>query len=649
MQSLKRFTLIGVLLGALLFPVQELVGQLVLISSSVKSQRIRILNTPENTIDGSLPSYIQHGWMRDEENPPVQGCGTIITFEVKVDGSNVPVNLIISNSERCSWRVDFGPHYFEPGIHVLDAIWCDSKEYTPATGCFEQTTTLTVTGSGSAANITLSVIEPDSGVPGDVVAIKGENLSSNLSRVRVSFDDMNAEVLSGSASALSVVVPSGLNEGDVSVRVRIGGRTSNAIEFKIDNATAPRKIDDADLAAGFMVGEVLIFTRTGISAAEIAQLRFDFGLLGMQAYPLLGLILARTRPSTTEQQTRDLVDALNRDPRVDKALLNSLIRSLEQDESVPPADPLVADQVWLSAMGYEHLSDYFPNGAKGLTIAVIDSGMDMDSETVMEELHCDSRTPQGINFASDSQEDPTGQDLFGHGTAVASIALAQGLNGLQGSGVAFHANLMPFRVFTKSSAGTVSGNILWVAEALSHAFHIGADVINLSLESPATEDNVQFYSLILDLLEADFPSRRPVIVAATGNSGLSNIACPACDSRIIAVGSIAEANGQWARSSFSNYSAGIDLVAQGEHVMSTGINGEFCDPGPGTSFAAPQVAGLAALILGENPDLTADEVEDLIFSCFVQDIGEPGYDEETGWGRLYVPPVEDAASSCLEF
>ena len=95
-----------------------------------------------------------------------------------------------------------------------------------------------------------------------------------------------------------------------------------------------------------------------------------------------------------------------------------------------------------------------------------------------------------------------------------------------------------------------------------------------------------------------------------------------------------------ARSSFSNYGSRLDLLAPGEGIYSTlyaaGAThsyGYYGSTGNGTSFAAPLVSGVAALVRGLRPDLGQDAVYELIRRT-ADDVGAPGFDPQTGWGRL---------------
>jgi len=355
-------------------------------------------------------------------------------------------------------------------------------------------------------------------------------------------------------------------------------------------------------------------------------------------------------PRIQVDPTERLMELIADDFRIDQVCLNNLVEHEQFD------DPQIGDQTWLQTLGVEHIESYFPRLGNGVNIAVIDTGVDL-AIAGLGELSMNPNIPEGMSFATSPDDPGTGTDIVGHGTKVASVTAAAG-NNLNGIGVAPRANLIPIRVFA-SAGDSVKGNSLWVAEALASAYLMGADVINMSL-GDRSRVNVgcqklssrDFYERIFANLKTitseSNRSKTPILVAATGNDG-RRVRCPACVEDVIAVGTVRlDENGNWERSPYSNYGDEIDLVAQGDQIMTTLQGGEFGDTGPGTSFSAPQVTGLIALMLGENPNLTATEAFEIIKTCFVEDLLEPGWDEETGWGRIVIPAPSEASIECLQ-
>ncbi|MBI1730932.1 S8 family serine peptidase [Candidatus Acetothermia bacterium] len=390
--------------------------------------------------------------------------------------------------------------------------------------------------------------------------------------------------------------------------------------------------------------------RNPTGAAHDIPCSIVLGIYGILPCPSDPLTHIPTHAIDYAKQTELLMERIAADPKVDQICLNTLV------ESKQFSDPDLPQQAWLQNLGVQHIQDFFPHLGDGVTVAIIDTGVDL-TLSQLGELHINSNMPDGINFATAPSGPTDGSDVLGHGTSVASITAASG-NNINGIGVAPKATIVPIRVFAPQESGGARGNSLWVAEALAAAYLMGADVINLSL---GDQSNVKigckklssedFYNRVLNHLGEIAPqnsNKRPILVAATGNDGRHKVRCPACLSRVIAVGSVHQNDaGQWERSSFSNWGPSVDFVAQGEGINTTLNGGSFGDTGPGTSFTAPQVSGLVALILGEEPHLLMDQVVQKIKACFSQDLLDPGWDEQTGWGRIVIPDPNQAPPACL--
>ena len=160
---------------------------------------------------------------------------------------------------------------------------------------------------------------------------------------------------------------------------------------------------------------------------------------------------------------------------------------------------------------------------------------------------------------------------------------------------------MPIKVTNNVGYGTASQS----AEGIRHAVDKGAHIINMSLGFRENEHSTILTTAINEAINNDV-----TIVAATGNDGSNIIDYPAKLPGVIAVGA-SSAND--VKLSWSNYSAEVDLVAPGAAILT----GFWDDPDDGiyysgTSYAAPMVAGAAALLLSLDPDMTKDEVENYL-------------------------------------
>jgi type VII secretion-associated serine protease mycosin len=221
---------------------------------------------------------------------------------------------------------------------------------------------------------------------------------------------------------------------------------------------------------------------------------------------------------------------------------------------------------------------------EGVTVAVIDSGLDL-------------RHPS-LAGAVIKQVDLTRtghRDCMGHGTAIAGIIAARYLRGVPFYGVAPAARLLSYK-----QTNAKDGDVAKLAEAITKAADAGADVINVSVQAsdqPDLKAAVQ-YALSRDI----------VIVAAAGNvdrDGVSSPAYPAAYEGVLSVGSATE-DGRL--SDFSNTGSRVGVVAPGEKVTSTWTGRSFHGSLEGTSFAAPYVSGVAALVRSRHPRLTNEQV-----------------------------------------
>lgn len=260
------------------------------------------------------------------------------------------------------------------------------------------------------------------------------------------------------------------------------------------------------------------------------------------------------------------------------------------------------------------------SSGKGVTIAVIDSGIAVTLEALnaslyvnKDEIKGDQQDNDGNGFVDDVHGwnfgDNTGDinDELGHGTHVAWL-LAH---------TAPAADLMVLKINPGGSSTFAASDLV---QAVYYAADSGADVINLSLvlamETEAVETAVR-YALASGCL----------VVAAAGNNQ-SYAAFPAGMDEVVSVGATFE----YEPSFNSPRDGGVDLVAPGELILTLDTDGSYTRVS-GTSFSAPIVSGAAALIMGMNRYLKPDTVKSLMFNG-LQDLGLPGKDDAFGWGMV---------------
>ena len=210
-------------------------------------------------------------------------------------------------------------------------------------------------------------------------------------------------------------------------------------------------------------------------------------------------------------------------------------------------------------------------------------------------------------------------DCLGHGTFVASIIAAQPVPGIGFAGIAPGVQILPVRQTNTGQDGTGSGMAAAIRAATDH----GAGVINISAASSIPSQQLAdavTYAQRHDVL----------IVAAADNQAKEGDprSYPASYLGVIAVGSIDQGG---KRSDFSETGDFIDLVAPGAGVLGLGTGGPGHLVGDGTSFAAPFVAGVAALVRAYHPQLSADQVARRL-ELTADHPGVQLPDRQLGWG-----------------
>jgi subtilisin family serine protease len=223
----------------------------------------------------------------------------------------------------------------------------------------------------------------------------------------------------------------------------------------------------------------------------------------------------------------------------------------------------------------------------------------------------------GRNFVAggvDAHDD----SVIGHGTLVAGVAAATTDNGIGVAGASWGSSVLPVKVLDARGFGTdlqVAAGIVW---AVDH----GADILNLSLGGPGPGQ------ILCDAVSyAD--ARGVLVVASAGNSGAEAPNYPAECPGVVAV-SATDTNGDFA--SFSTFGSWVSVAAPGISIASTRNNNSY-GVESGTSFAAPMVSAVAALVLAQHPDWGPSRVAAQIEQT-AQDRGPAGPDPYYGNGLL---------------
>ncbi|MFZ5602384.1 MAG: S8 family serine peptidase [Pseudomonadota bacterium] len=310
-----------------------------------------------------------------------------------------------------------------------------------------------------------------------------------------------------------------------------------------------------------------------------------------------------------------------------------------------PTDPLYVSQWALSEAtgGVRPQAAWDFTQGQGAVVAILDTGVlphadlvgnllpgyDFVSNTFMANdgggRDSDASDPGDAIAADDCGSGVPEQDepSSWHGTHVAGIAAAQAFNGVGGSGVAFQAEILPVRVLGRCGGYTsdIVDAIYWAAGFSVSGVPANAspaDVINLSLSSPVAAACSASYS---DAINAARGAGTLVVVAAGNAAGNADTFPPGnCPGAF----TVAATTRQGGRAFYSNYGSLVDLAAPGGAMQSsTDPNGILSTANSGTqapvadnyiylqgsSMAAPQVTGVAALLFAADDTLTVDAAE----------------------------------------
>ena len=278
-------------------------------------------------------------------------------------------------------------------------------------------------------------------------------------------------------------------------------------------------------------------------------------------------------------------------------------------------------------------------GSSSITIAIIDDGIDLQHEDFRGKLVA------GYDFAG-GDSDPSAMDGDNHGTACAGVAAGLGNNGLGGSGMAPNVKIMPIRLI--ASGATLqdeADSFVWAADH-------GADVISCSW---GPTDRMGVSQPLPDSTKAGIDhaatygrgGKGCVILFASGNGNeSSDLDGYSSYSRVI---SVAATTNYDLHAAYSDFGASVDIAAPSNGgslgITTTDRSGtsgyssnNYTGTFGGTSSSAPLAAGLAALVLSLEPNLTSVQVQQRLQST-ADKVGGVTYDSkghntQLGYGRI---------------
>lgn len=280
-----------------------------------------------------------------------------------------------------------------------------------------------------------------------------------------------------------------------------------------------------------------------------------------------------------------------------------------------PDDPSQGQMYALNKLQLPQAWD-ISTGSSGILVAIVDSGVDYSHEDLRGNMFRNPSEVAGNGLDDDGNgfiDDLHGYDFVGldgdpsdpngHGTHCAGTIGAKGNNGVGVVGVNWNVSLLAVRVLDVNGYGTLTD----VAAGVRYAVDRGARVLNLSLGGPEQ-------SGILESALMYARDRGVLVVAAAGNSTSNNDLVPSypASSTLENILAVAATDSSDLLSWFSNYGAtSVDVAAPGSSILST-VPGNGYARYSGTSMAAPQVAGLAGLLLSLDPAASAVDIKAMI-------------------------------------
>jgi thermitase len=370
---------------------------------------------------------------------------------------------------------------------------------------------------------------------------------------------------------------------------------------------AQDEVKAARLSSEFVRGRVLVKMRPEVSITRARRFMSKQGAFDVEEIANTGIHIIKL-PAGAEEMA--FIQSLKSQPEVEFAELDYLIPPAE----MTPNDPDYSSQ-WHLPMISSPAAWANTSGSSSVIIAILDTGVDASHPDLAP------KTVPGWNFWDNNSNT---SDVYGHGTAVAGTAAAASNNSLGVASVAWNCQIMPIRISSTNGSASLSA----IANGLTWAADHGARVANISY-------NVTNYSVVRSAAQY-FQSKGGVVVVAAGNDKMYD-STP--DNPYVLTVSATDGNDKLA--SFSNTGNNVDLAAPGVNIDTTNMGGGYGFWG-GTSFSAPIVAGVAALVISASPGLSGSQIRDFIKQSS-DDRGIAGWDPIFGSGRVNAARAVESA------
>ena len=368
----------------------------------------------------------------------------------------------------------------------------------------------------------------------------------------------------------------------------LAARNNDRVEDEIESVKGLVAIDDLDNA----------------NASDVANQYLAMSDVVAYAEPNFQINLEEPPPSHSSQDRLDRPIGFPNDPQFESQWA---LNNVGQNGGKEHAD-IDALKAWAKTQGSEDV-----------VVAVLDSGVDYTHKDLVANMwmrpeNLPQYTDDELGTVNDLQgfdadaNAPDPMDDNGHGTHCAGIIGAEGDNDEGIAGINWHVQIMPLKFLGRGGFGTTKNAI----EAINYAIDRKQKGVNVRVIN-ASWGSTQYSKALEDAIRAA-GEQGILFVAAAGNNGTDNDkrAHYPSNYNLPNVISVAALDRSDALASFSNFGIKtVHVAAPGRDIRSTWLNDEYRDAS-GTSMAAPQVSGVAALILAAEPKLSVEKLRERI-------------------------------------